>query len=251
MFLSVAALLSVSTATAGPQLSTTLSLPSSMDVYVEDTVTVTVKNTGNSNANDVSLTIQLPETNTSPSVYVLGDLGAYSADCTESGTTLVCDLGRIRKNRSTTVSLDIALPWSFDTLDFAATATASNASSSVDVDSATVVYVDQVISGTANITNRHCTGTGLVAFYECTLFPSSISSHSATLVSGGTVSFDNFPGYGGSWGQDSDDHLWFEYTYNGDIVAEFEGNGVGGGCFEGLTTFPGSAWVSPYEVCLD
>jgi len=26
---------------------------------------------------------------------------------------------------------------------------------------------------------------------------------------------------------------------------------VGGDCFEGLTTFPGSSYVSPYEVCLD
>ncbi len=251
MFLSVAAVLSVSTASAGANLDTTMTLPSGMDVDAVETVSVKVKNTGNKHAQSVSLTIQLPETNTSPGVYVLGDLDSASASCAESGTTLVCDLGRIRKGKSSTVSFDIALPWSFDTLDFEATATASNASSDSDSDSAVVVYVDQVLSGTNDITNQHCTGIGLVAFYECTLFPSSISSHSATLESDGSVSFDGMAGYGGSWGQDDDDHLWFEYTYNGNIVAEFEGNGVGGDCFEGLTAFPGSTYVAPYEVCVD
>ncbi|MFT5682963.1 MAG: hypothetical protein ACI8RZ_003887 [Myxococcota bacterium] len=251
MFLSVAAVLSISTAAAGPTLDTTLTLPSSMDVDVADTISVKVKNTGNGHAQDVSLTIQLPETNTSPTVYVLGDIGSYSSSCVESGTTLVCDIGRIKKNKTKTVTFDIALPWSFDTLDFEATASASNASSSSDTDYATVLYVDEVLSGTNDITNQHCTGTDLVAFYECRLFPSSISSHSATLTVGGSVTISGQPGYGGSWGQDDDDHLWFEYTYNGSIVAEFEGNGVGGSCFEGLSSFPGSSFVAPYEVCID
>ena len=104
------------------------------------------------------------------------------------------------------------------------------------------------------MTNQHCTGTGLVAFYTCTLFPSSLSGHAATLEADGTISFPAYPsGYSGSWGQDSDDHLWMEYTYNGGVVASFEGNGVDAAaeCFEGLTTFPGSSYVSPYEVCLD
>ena len=35
-----------------------------------------------------------------------------------------------------------------------------------------------------------------------------------------------------------------------DLVAEFDGYGVDGNCFEGKTTFPGSTYMSMYEVCL-
>ena len=251
MFLPVLTALTISTASASAALDTTVSLPADMDVYVDETVTVSVDNTGSRHAQDVELTIQLPETATSPSVHVLGILGAVDADCTESGTTLVCDLGRVRRGRSKSVTFDIALPVSTAPLGFTATASGSNAAASSDTDYASVVYVDTAVAGPRDIANQHCTGIGLTAFYECTLFPSSISGHSATLESNGDVSFASQPGYAGSWGQASPDSLWFEYTQNGTVVAEFEGYGVGGDCFEGLTTFPGSSYVAPYEVCLD
>ena len=226
MSLPILTALFISTASAGASLDTTLTLPSSMDVYVADTLSVRVKNTGNRNATNVELISPLPETNTSPTVYVMGDLGSFSNKCVESGTERVCNLGRIKKNKSKTVTFDIALPWSFDTLDFVAIAEGSNTASDSDSDSACVIDEDTVISGANDITNQHCTGTGLVAYYECTLFPDSISSHTATLESDGTVSFASAPGYGGTWGQDSDDSLSFEYTYGG-------------------------SYVAPYEVCLD
>lgn len=34
------------------------------------------------------------------------------------------------------------------------------------------------------------------------------------------------------------------------VVAQLEGFGTSPGCFEGITTFPGSSYLSPYEVCL-
>ena len=233
-------------------VSTTVSLKAS-EAYGVETHKVKVSN-ASGNARNVSVTIQLPETNTSPSVYVLGDLVSYDSRCVEVGTTLECSLGRIKGGRAKTVSFEMALPWSAADLEFEATASTtssdSNASNDSDSDVASVSYIDTVISGPQDITNQHCTGTSLVAFYECALFPSSLSGHTATLESDGSISF-SFTGYGGSWGQDSDDHLWMEYTSGGSVVAEFEGNGVGGDCFEGLTTFPGSSYVSPYEVCLD
>lgn len=57
------------------------------------------------------------------------------------------------------------------------------------------------------------------------------------------------PGYYGWWGQDTDDHLWFEYWYNGAMELSFEGNGTINGCFDGLSQFSGSTYVAPYEVC--
>ena len=102
----------------------------------------------------------------------------------------------------------------------------------------------------ADATNMHCTGTGLAAFYECTLFPSSISSHPITFQSGNSIDL-GVAGYSGYWTQPTTDSLYFEYYYGTDTVAVFYGEGVSGSCFEGLTTFPGSGWVAPYEVCLD
>ena len=101
-------------------------------------------------------------------------------------------------------------------------------------------------------TNRHCTGQGLTSFFECLLFPSSISFHDVEFLSGGEIAIPNEPDYGGSWSQ-PDGHT-LEVTYvdliSNTVVAEFVGYGTNASCFEGITTFPGSAYISPYEVCL-
>ena len=58
-------------------------------------------------------------------------------------------------------------------------------------------------------------------------------------------------GYTGTWWQTSPDRLQFQYVdTSGATVATFDGRGVGGPCFEGKTTFPGSLYMSMYEVCL-
>ena len=223
-------------------------------VYDSLTHEVEVSNVGSGQARNVSVVIQLPETNTSPAVHVMGDVLSYDSRCAAVGTTLECSLGRIKGGKSKTVTFEMALPWSADPLVFEATASTTSSDSDPGNDSdsavASVSTVDTVISGPADVTNQHCTGVGLAAFYECTLYPSSISSHAATLESDGTITFA-YPGYSGAWGQGADDELWMEYYSGTTLVAEFAGNGVGGDCFEGLTTFPGSSYVSPYEVCLD
>ncbi len=255
MILTALALLAGPVAHAGADLVTILDLPASTEVYADDVYRVTVENNGNRHANNVQLVVQLPETNSSPSVYVMGEVTGLDSACYESGTQLVCDLGRIRKNNDATIEFDMWLPWSAGSLDFTATASSSTSedapADNTDSAAAAQTYVDLVIAGPAAATNRHCTGTGLEAFYTCTLFPSSISSHDIVFESTGDITIVGVgPEYTGTWDQDSDDHLWFEYRENGSVVAEFEGNGVGGNCFEGLTTFPGSSWVAPYEVCL-
>lgn len=240
----------------GADIETTLSMPASSDVYVDDSYSVTVANVGSGNADGVQLTIQLPETNTSPTVHTMGEVSNIDSRCSLSGTQLDCSLGRIRKGRSATVSFDMYLPQSAGSLDFSATATTTSSESATgnnsDSGSAVVIYEDIPLSGQYFVTNSHCTGQGLEAFYECTLYPSSISGHTVTYEADGTISFTQ-AGYTGAWGQTADDQLWFEYyDGTGNLVADFEGNGVDASavCFEGLTVFPNSAWVAPYEVCL-
>jgi uncharacterized repeat protein (TIGR01451 family) len=245
-------------AASGPDLSTSITAPASIQVDSPASYSVKVSNIGNRDASNVSLSIQLPATHTSPSVYVMGDLSSYSGSCVRSGTRLNCSLGTIRKAKSSTVSFTIALPQSSAPIAFSATASISNdvnTGNNSASSTASITYeeidVDALVGvGPLTVSNNHCTGTGLTAWFECTLFPSSISFHEVEFEAGGTLTIPQEPGYYGYWGQDSLDQLWFEYWYAGAMVASFEGNGVSSGCFEGLTMFyPDNGYVSPYEVC--
>jgi hypothetical protein len=254
------AVLSTTSAEAGrrggggsPDLQVTLSAPATVDVDTANTLSVLVDNNGNGNANNTTLVIQLPETATSPTVHVLGDLSNIDSRCVQVGTTLECALGRIKKGKSTTVDFDFAAPWADIVLDIdaiASTSGESNAADNSDGISLDVVYVDQLISGPAGVVNRHCTGSGLTAFYECELYPSSIAGHDILLESDGTITFaPGISGYTGTWWQDTDDHLHFEYEAGGSTRVIFDGNGVGGDCFEGITDFPGTGYNAGYQVC--
>ncbi|MCB9779220.1 MAG: hypothetical protein H6742_11705 [Alphaproteobacteria bacterium] len=248
----------VTTAQANADLATTLSVPAGTVVYDDTTVQVTVENIGRKTADGVALVIDLPETHTSPTVHVMGELSAVDSRCALAGTSLECDLGRLTRGASTTVSFDIALPWSAEPLEFEATASTRSREralgNNADADAASQVYIDAPLSGPHDMEMWHCTGTDLISFYECTLYPSSLSSHFVTFEADGSITFPPFlpPGYSGRWEQDSDDHLWFEYTFDSVVVAVFEGNGVSGSCFEGVTEFPYSSYdmVSGYEVCV-
>lgn len=241
-------------AAASPDLTTTIIAPTATPyVYASAQWQVRVNNIGTKDAANTVLTIQLPETNTSPSVYVMGTLGAKSSSCTRSGTHYTCTVGTVRKSSSTTVYFYITLPESAGTLDFSATASTttpeSNALNNGSSAVAAQLNYSPSFSGAHTMTNRHCTGTGLESFYECELFPSSISSHTATFNADGSISFTGMPDYGGSWSV-SGSQLWFEYTELGSPIADFVGYGVDASCWEGITTFPASTYVSPYEVCL-
>jgi hypothetical protein len=240
----------------GPDLRVRIDEPVGYEVYETQPFSVVVSNNGNRDASTVRLTVQLPVTNTSPQVYVMGEVGLIDSRCQEVGTTLVCTLGTLRKGRSTTVGFDIALPWKDGTLDFsAAVTTTSNEpvrTNNSDAAVGTVSYIDTPIVGPRIANNSHCTGQGLTGYFECTLFPSSLSGHTIQLNADGTIDFvPAYPGFTGLWGQTADNQLWFDYYELGDLVASFSGNGVGADCFEGLTVFPGSAYMSAYEVCLD
>jgi uncharacterized repeat protein (TIGR01451 family) len=237
-----------------PDLVPTVAGPSGAMVYESATWTVSVTNIGNATANTAQVRVTLPRTGTSPTVYRMGTVDATSASCASSGLDLVCTLGNIKRGKSVGVWFDLTLPQSSAPLVVRATTsfagTDGDPANDTDSETASLVNYSVSLSAPAFVTNEHCTGTGLTSFYECELFPSSLSSHDATLEADGSITLpDGGPDYGGSWWQDDPTHLGFVYTYLGDVVAEFEGWGVSAACWEGVTTFPGSTYVSPYQVC--
>ncbi len=254
--LALAALVAhVAEAASSPDLTTTITAPSGVYVYQSGTWQVTVKNAGTRDAAGSTVSIQLPVTNTSPSVYVMGTLGTASSGCTASGTTLNCALGTLRKGKSKTVSFSITLPESAGDLDFTATAATasseSNTANNAANATASLLNYSPSFSGDVAVANAHCTGTALESFFECELFPSSISEHVATFHDDvdQTISFPDDPGYWGTWDINGSE-LSFVYESAAGIEAEFVGYGVSGNCWEGITTFPSGSYVSPYEVCI-
>ena len=249
-----AALLCATPALAGADLETTLTAPSGTYVYEDGRYTVTVANNGNRNAQNVDLVIEMPVTNTT-TVQIMGTLGAIHRTCVRVGTTLECDLRRIKKGRSKTVFFEIALPQNSEDLSVYAeastTSTEDNASDDADTLIASLLNDTVSFSAPFDVHNEHCTGVDLTSYFECTLYPSSITSHDTTLNADGSISFVGAPpGYTGTWSSTGSDELSFTYFYNGSPVADFEGFGVDGDCWEGVTVFTPGPYVSPYRVCV-
>ncbi len=256
IWLAVGALLITSPALAanGANLSVAITPPAGVQVYQSGRYNVAVSNTGNRSAANVSLRIQLPLTHTSPTVHVMGTLGAMDPRCSPSGTALVCSLGSMARNTSKTVYFDIALPYSTAPLTFDASVTTTTQESDPSNNSAqhvaTPLTYAVAMSPPHTVINDHCTGQGLTSYFECTLFPSSISSHTVVFNSDGTITIPNEPTFSGTWTQVAPDRLQFQYLENSVVVAQFDGRGVSPTCFEGPTTFPGSPYVAMYHVCL-
>lgn len=230
--------------------------PATIDVGATHSYAVTVANIGRHRANDVEVHIGLPATMTSPQVHIRGDLSAFSAACTlNNDTILSCDLGRLNKGASATVTFDLALPAAIGSTEFLVEARTTSRESDTDnnavSEAVSLTYVDTPIATPAPATIRHCTGQNLTSFYECTLYPSSISSHGISFEANNAISFDNAPAsYTGWWSQPAPDRLSFAYYDNGAPVVAYQGYGVGGGCFEGVALFLGTQWVAGYEVCI-
>ena len=265
---------SAAVAAPAPNLSVSYAPPALTSVYSPGTYGVTVANIGSRDAAGVELSIQLPATKTSPQVFVTGNLlPGYTPTCalggasgTAGGTKLICNLGIVKKYKSKTVMFTIELPEKTGALTFTSSATTTTSPETDPANNinivriATLDYYENSFSfdgnGEAAYVNRHCTGTGLTAYFECAKFPSSISSHPAVFHDDGTISIPSYPDYTGSWSIHGDT-LAFDYVYipTGQVEVLFTGRGVpGAGCWEGLTRFPDGAggyspYVSPYRVC--
>ncbi len=242
-------------APAGPNLSVSVTAPL-VSVYQTGGYNVRVRNVGNKPAPAVMLTIELPRTATSPQVSVMGTLGAFTSTCTRSGTVLSCPLGSIAKGAQRSVFFDLALPYSTNPLVITASAATTgdtNPTNNTVTVTPTPLTVTAAVTPDVVQTNSHCTGSpSLSSYFECTLFPSSISTHDTILNTDGTIGFPGVAGaYTGDWWvTPSQNRLQFRYFEAGDLVAEFDGRGVSAKCFEGKTTFPPNpAYVSLYKVC--
>ena len=236
-------------------LGVTIAAPAGAHVYENGVYTVTVGNTGNRNASNVVLTIDLPKTQTSPTVHVMGTLASVPAGCTKSGTRLTCTLGTINKGTSKNVAFTIALPYSaaplvFDLKSTTTTADSNPANNNLTY-SATPLLYDVPVTPPIFAVNRHCTGTNLTSFFECELYPSSISSFDSVLETDGSITLVGAPAdtYG-TWTQTGSNSLLIEYFDGAGLIGTLDARGVDGDCYEGPMTFPGSAYVAVYEVCL-
>jgi len=249
-------LLAAGPAFASPDLRTTVTGPAAVNVDAYGNYIVSVRNSGTATANSVSVRVDLPETNTSPSTYLMGAVGTLPSGCSRSGAVITCTVSSLRRNRSSSWTLSLAFPLADQDLTIDVTASTTTSESNTTNNGSSLIAlplpVDVVnFTGSGDLTNDHCTGTGLTSYFECECFPSSISSHTVTFHSDGTITIDGYPEYGGSWTSDGPAHLLFTYTEFGVPVADFEGWGVDSDCFEGLTTFiPDEGWVSPYRVCV-
>jgi hypothetical protein len=237
-------------------LSVELQGPATAFVRSPYVYTVEVKNIGGANAAGVKVIVNLPLTDTSPTRHILGNLSGLQSGCQVIANKLECSLGTINKNKSKSFTFNFALPVSTKTLELKAvgsTTTPGETSLPNNTDTLTPAlgYASNQITS-ANVLVSHCTGTGLTSYFECELFPSSISSFSMTLNPNWTITLP-VSGYTTQWNQNSSPqqlNFTITETSTGEIV-EFNGFATTNTCFEGMTTFsPNSGYVSPYKVCV-
>ncbi len=217
--------------------------------------TVSVKNIGGTAAANVKVVVEFPLTDTSPTVHILGKLtGIDPQKCQVISNKLQCTLGNIGNNQTKSFTFNFELPVSTKTLTFKATASTTTPGevalgNNVLSHTPVLAYGNRPIT-TANVLVSHCTGQGLTSYYECELFPSSISSFTASLNLDTSIFVT---GYGnvGNWDQFNSTQQLHMLLSDGSSDANFNGFSTGGNCFEGMTTFtPSSPYVSPYKVCI-
>ena len=236
-----------------------MSAPASVPVNQPATYSVTVTNLGGQTSDTIAARVSFPLSNTSPQVFILGTLSGLDSRCSVVANGLSCNLAGLRKGWSTTFSYTYTAPVSTKSLQMTATVSSSTADPVTGNNTASVlpnlVYPARAISASP-ITTRLCTGTNLTAFFECTKFPSSISSFASTLNADQTIGLPE-PGYAGRWSQNAArTSLRMEFFHDdgsGPVkVSEFNGMAINGAnCFHGLTQHLQSGnYVSPYEVCL-
>ncbi|HQU85993.1 MAG TPA: hypothetical protein PKY59_22895 [Pyrinomonadaceae bacterium] len=239
-----------------PNLNVTASGPVSAQVGSPYLYTVTVKNIGGSTASNVTVVVDLPETNTSPQKYILGTLSGVNTGCQVVSRKLNCNLGNITKSGITqtkSFTFNYAFPVTSQTIQIKATASTTttnetNALNNVASVFPTPAYATNQLTS-ATVLKTSCTGRGLTSFLECELFPSSQQSHIFELNSDMTVTYQGQ--YIGQWDQYASPQQLHLSLSSGNSGADFVGYATSNTCFEGLTTFtPTSIYNSAYKVCV-
>ena len=230
--------------------------PTSATVNTTYQYRASVRNIGTQTAQGVTLTIEFPLTNTSPTRHILGKLTGFPSNCSKVSNKLVCNFGSVSKHPSSnlrTVTFNFEYPVTTKPLELIAKATTtslneSNTGNNQLAFNPTVSYPNLPVTS-ADVLVSLCTGQNLTSFMECELYPSSISSFPMRLEAGGLITVSE-PGYFGNWDQPALNQMHFNIT-DGSSGAEFNGFAANGNCFEGTTSFtPASQYMSVYRVCI-
>lgn len=218
--------------------------------------TTRVKNIGNQPAQNVTIVVEFPLTNTSPNKYVLGKLTGVSTGtgtCSTAGNKITCNVGNIGNNQTRYVTFTFEFQVAATVPTFKSTAsTAStneqNPNNNFRSFTPVLTYPDNELTPGSYIVSS-CTGRGLTSFYECEMYPSSIQTVLGLDFNlGGTLSVTGYPQYTGSWDQVVLPNRSLHFTVDGEL--EFNGFASNSNCYKGITTFPGTTdYNSAYRVC--
>jgi hypothetical protein len=257
--LATTSLLSPNTASAaaGSDLKPTITVSGSTLVGTPTRYDVRILNTGNKRSNATTVSIQLPKTNTSPTVFVMGTLGTVPTGCTKTGTRLICSFpnGIARNSVSAPIGFDLTLPYSASPIALRVDVDTNNDTNYANNNTtSTAMQTYQTVTPPAvnfAVTNQHCTGTNLSSYFECIVSPGSVATHPATFLANGAIDLGD-PDYLGAWAV-SGTQLTFSYTELGQPFGSFIGQGVSAGgpgqnCWDGRLTTGGPSTVM-YRVC--
>lgn len=218
--------------------------------------TTRVKNIGNQTAQNVTIMVEFPLTNTSPNKYILGKLTSVSAssgNCSTAGNKITCNVGNIGNNQTRYVTFTFEFQVATTAPTFKTTASTGstneqNPNNNTRWFTPTLTYPNnELTTGTYIVSS--CTGRGLTSFYECEMSPSSIQTVLGLDFNlGGTLSVSGYPQYTGFWDQLAIPNKSLHFTVDGEL--EFNGFASSTNCYKGITTFPSSTdYNSAYRVC--
>lgn len=210
---------------------------------------VVASNQGNRSARNVTATIELPPSAT----FVQADNA-----CSLSGTTLDCNLGRIRRNNSHTLSVELIAPPTAGTISLDATVSTSsrdsnNANDSTSFD--TVIEEPVVVQPVVDIdpperfVMRQCVGSNSLTWADCT--PGSLLTHEVTLDVNNVVQ-TNDPGATGTWNEPDAFHIELDFfDLNNVPMSTFTGKAQTQYCFSGTTVFhQNTAYSGAWYGCI-
>lgn len=251
----IATVLFATPALASPDLEVDILPPPLVYAYDYADYEITVTNIGNHKVADVTLTIELPETDT-PQVEVLGIVGSMDSRCAASGTQIVCSMDSISSGDVEYPWFELALPWADRALAVTATVTSSEAdtpTATINIDTevgALAYYGVQVQPGQAP--TDACLPfwpQSYSSYFECTIAPGLPMFGSWSFAGNGDIWIAGVPGVVGSWSQPASNRLVYTYDHGGLMgLEQFEGWGTSPSCFEGISSYSDGV-VHPRRIC--
>lgn len=239
---------------ASPSLEVDILPPVPVYAYDYAGYEIEVTNIGTRKVADITLTIELPETDT-PQVEVLGIVGGMDPRCSASGTQVVCSLGTIGPGNAEYPWFELALPWADRVLAVTATATSSEADTTTTINTDTEVgalaYYSVQVQPVQAPTDA-CLPVwphGYSSYFECTIAPGVPLYGFWSFAANGDIWLADAPTVVGSWSQPASNRLVYTYDHGGLTgLEQFEGWGTSPSCFEGISSYFNGV-AHPRRVC--